>query len=263
MAIAVNLSHVPRGMIDRVLVILNTFDRGHEQQRLTDISRRCGLPLATTYRILQRLAVWGMLERTVDGNYQIGLRLWELGSLAPRSMELQHIARPFMHDLHTVTGFTVHLGIREGEEMVSVERFVSPAQRKRRPLLVGRRNALHTTAIGQVLLAYAPRDVQEQVLAGPLTPVTPYTCTDPRELRRMLERIRDQGYAISDRQINLTQIGVAAPVYAHGTGPIAALSVMTDLGLASTTSMTQAVRVTAAGITRALRQATAHHRTVS
>src|SRR5690625_3122022 len=190
MAITVDLSEVPRGMIDRVLVILNTFDRGREHQRLTDISRRCGLPLATTYRILQRLTVWGMLERTHDGDYQIGLRLWELGSLAPRSMELQHLARPYLHDLHAVTGYTVHLGIREGDEMVSVERFTAPTQRRRRPLLVGRRNRLHTTAIGQVLLAYAPDDVRDRVLEEPLEQVTPYTSVDPRQLLRTIERHR-------------------------------------------------------------------------
>lgn len=73
-----------RSLVDRALSVLSAFDRQNRTLTLSDISRRSGLPLATTHRIVNRLLSWGALERSDEGSYSIGLRLWETGTLAPR-----------------------------------------------------------------------------------------------------------------------------------------------------------------------------------
>lgn len=243
-----------RSLIDRAFAILGTFQGGRVRQSLSDISRRADLPIATTHRIVQRLTGWGALEREPDGRYRIGLRLWEVASLAPRSVGLQRLARPFLQDLYETTGYASHLAVREGLELVSIERFQSPRRRVRRPL-VGNRYPLHATAIGLVLLAYAPEDVRDEVISHGLEPITPRTYTDPATLLRVLAEIRASGYAVSDRQVDDIHVGFAAPVRTADGTVVAAVSLALDESGVDTKNLIHLVRLTATSISRALASA--------
>lgn len=238
-------------MIERAFTIIGTFQGGRIRQSLSEISRRTGLPIATCYRIVQRLTEWGALERDAENRYQIGLRLWEVASLAPRAVGLQRLARPYLQDLYETTGYASHLAIREGNELVSIERFQSPWRPTRRPL-VGGRYPMHATAIGQVLLAHAPGDIRDQVLSSELVPYTARTYTDRDLLERVLDDITRSGYAVSDRQIDEVHIGVAAPVRGAEGTVIAAVSLAFTEKDVDGKNMIHLVRLTAASISRAL-----------
>lgn len=69
--------------------------------RLAEISRHTGLPLTTAHRLVKELADWGALEREPGGGYRIGLRLWEIASLAPRGLGLREAALPHLSDWDT------------------------------------------------------------------------------------------------------------------------------------------------------------------
>lgn len=242
-----------RSVVDRAFAIIGTFRGGRVRQSLSELSRNSGVPVATCHRIVGRLSDWGALERDAEGKYRIGLRLWEVASLAPRSMGLQRIARPYMQVLYEITRCNVQLAIREGHELISVERFESPRKGLPRPR-VGGRYGLHATAIGMVLLAYAPEQVQAEVVGGELRRYTQYTYVDAAELARALEEVRRTGYAISDRQVDLEHVGVAAPVLAPEGTAVAALSLVFACGDADEKNMLHHARVTANGISRALRE---------
>lgn len=240
-----------RSLIDRAFAILGTFQGGRVRQSLSDISRRTGLPIATCHRIVKRLTDWGALERDADGKYNIGLRLWEVASLAPRSVGLQRLARPYLLDLYETTGYAAHLAIREGRELVSIERLQSPRRPVRRPL-TGGRYPLHATAIGLVLLAHAPDDVGAEVLAAPLPAYTARTYTDPVQLERLLGDIRRTGYAVSDRQVDDIHVGVAAPVHGADGSVVAAVSLALTEQDVDGKNMIHLVRLTATSISRTL-----------
>lgn len=240
-----------RSLIDRAFLVLGTFQGGRVRQSLSEIARRTDLPIATCHRIVKRLAEWGALERDGQGRYNIGLRLWEVASLAPRSVGLQRLARPYLLDLYETTGYAAHLAIREGLELVSIERLQSPRRQVRRPL-VGGRYPLHATAIGLVLLAYAPDDVRAEVLAGPLTAFTARTYVDGEELDRILGDIRRSGYAVSDRQVDNVHIGVAAPIRGADGSVVAAVSLALTEQDVDGKNMIHLVRLTATSISRAL-----------
>lgn len=240
-----------RSVVDRALSILGTFQGNRSRQALSDIARNSGLPIATCYRIVQRLVEWGALERDSENRYRIGLRLWEVASRAPRSVGLQRLARPFMLDLYETTGYAVHLAVREGTELVSIERFQNPRRVMRRPV-IGGRYQMHITAIGQVLLAFAPRDVQEVVLDGELTAFTPNTYTDRKVLERVLVDVRRAGYSVSDRQVDMENTSVAAPVRGVDGSVAASLSIAFPHGEANVQGMVHLARLTAASISRAL-----------
>ncbi|MCP9984575.1 IclR family transcriptional regulator [Actinomadura madurae] len=240
-----------RSVLRRALRILDVFEDAADGLSLSEISRRSGVPLTTTHRIVGELHEWGALERDDSGAYRIGLRLWEAASLAPRSVGLQRVALPFMQDLFETTHRGVHLAVREQDQVVFVERFVSPEVAGDRPR-VGGRYAMHATAVGLVLLAHAPLDLQEQVIGGPLARYTPHTCTSAGELRRLLAGVRRSGYAISDRQINPKYSSVAAPIHGPAGGVVAALSLILPYEEFNGPSVPHLVQASARGISRAL-----------
>lgn len=215
-----------RSAAGKVLAVLGAFGRGHEQLTLTQVARRAGLALSTTHRIVRELAEWGALERGPDGQWHIGLRLWEVASVSPRSQILRDVALPFMQDLYEATHENVQLAVREGTELVFVER-IAGHHSVELLTMVGARFPLVATGMGRVLLAHAPVEIQEAVLEAPLQPFTVHTVTDPRTLRAQLAAIKREHYVISDRQLSETTVAVAAPVRLGTTGPVhAALGIV-------------------------------------
>ncbi|WP_328475457.1 IclR family transcriptional regulator [Actinoplanes sp. NBC_00393] len=234
--------------------MLGCFSRERPALTLSQIARAVGLPVSTAHRLVAELVAWGGLERDPDGSYRIGLRVFELGALAPRGLALREAALPFMEDLYEVTHENVQLAVRDQDELVFVERF---AARDAVTVLtrVGGRFAMPPTGVGLVLLAHAPLDIQERVLAGPLTRYTAHTITEPRRLRQALAEVRRTGFAVSDRQVTGDAVSVAAPILAGDT-VVAALSVVVrGSSAAAVHHLTPMVRAAARGISRQLSRA--------
>jgi DNA-binding IclR family transcriptional regulator len=235
----------------RVLSVLDAFGPRHRMLSLSEIARRAGLTLPTAHRLVRELVEFGALERDPDGRYSVGLRLLELSALAPRGLELREVAFPYLDDLHQTTRGNVHLGVRDGVEVVYVE---TMRTRTRHPISsrVGDRWPLHASGMGLVLLAYADRDLQERVLAGPLERFTDLTVTDPRELRRRLAQIRRTGVAVARGQITLPNLAVAVPVH-RGDGEVtAAISVVVEAERARPRELAAALTQVSRAITRSL-----------
>jgi DNA-binding IclR family transcriptional regulator len=235
----------------RSFAVLEAFSPTSPALTLSEIARRAGLPLTTTHRLLAELCASRALERDGAGTYRIGLRLWEIASLAPRGVPLREAALPFLEDLYEVTHENVQLGVREGHDVVYIERI---AGRRAVGVLtrVGGRFPLHASGIGMVLLASAPEDVQRDVVEGPLRRFTDHTITDPARLKRALAQIRRDGVAISDRQVTDDAMSVAAPITDAGGEVIAALSVVAKAGDGVAARLAPAVRAAALGTSRAL-----------
>ncbi|MFD0969578.1 IclR family transcriptional regulator [Plantactinospora endophytica] len=236
----------------RALRLLEAFTPDRRELTLTELAARAGLPLTTTHRLVNDLAGWGAVERDADGRYHIGLRLWEIASLAPRGLGLREAALPFLEDLFQVTQENVQLAVREGFEVVYVERI---AGHSAVPVLtrVGGRFAMPPTGVGLVLLAHAPTDVQEAVLDAPLQRFTERTITSARELRRVLAEVRRTGIAISDRQVTMDALSIGAPVYGPTGDVVAAVSIVVRAPRPQRAGLIPVVRAAARGISRALR----------
>lgn len=234
----------------KVLALLDAFTPATPELTLSELARRAGVSLPTAHRRAQELVEWGALERGPDGRFHIGLRLWEVASLAPRGLGLREAAMPFLEDLYEVSHENVQLAVREGVELVFVERL---AGRTAVPVLtrVGGRFAMHATGVGLVLLAYAPPEVQEEVLCARLRPYSPKTVTDPVRLREMLADVRRNGYAVSDGQVTTDALSVAAPVRRQDA-VVAAVSLVVRADSAQPGALAPLVQAAARGISRAL-----------
>ncbi|MGY1689622.1 IclR family transcriptional regulator [Geodermatophilus sp. SYSU D01105] len=237
----------------RVLAVLDAFGPAHPTLTLSEISRRSGLALSTTHRLVGELRAWGALERGPDGRYGIGLRLLELGALAPHGLQLRELAVPYVDDLHQATRANVVLGVRDGSDVVYVEALRARGA-VRLMSRIGGRWPLHATGTGQVLLAFAGAEVQEQVLSGPLRRFTPQTIVDPVALRRTLAEVRRTGVAVAENQLTAESpaLAVAVPVRGAGDEVVAALGVTVAAGTAQPQTLVPVLNATARGISRAL-----------
>ncbi|GAB3160006.1 IclR family transcriptional regulator [Amycolatopsis stemonae] len=238
-------------MLGRALRVLGAFTPDRPVLRLSEIARRAGVPAATAHRVLREFCEWGALERDESGAYRVGLRLWELGSLAPRGLGLRERALPFLEDLSQITRENVQLAVREGTEVVYIERIAGTGAV---PVLtrVGGRFALTATGVGLVLLAHAPAEVQEDVLGSPIERYTTATVTDPDRLRHMLADVRTHGFSISERQVTLDSLSVGAPVHDGRGQVVAAVSLVVRHGSATPHTLAPLVMTSARAISRAL-----------
>jgi DNA-binding IclR family transcriptional regulator len=238
----------------KVLAVLGAFSHARPALRLADLARITGLPLSTTHRLVAELVTWGALERDDGGAYRVGLRVWELGALAPRGLGLREAALPFMEDLYEVTHENVQLAVREETDVVFVERI---AGHRAVPVLtaVGGRFPASATGVGLVLLAHAPPDVQERVLRTPIPRFSERTILEPAVLRRVLAEVRRSGFAVSNGQVTLDAVSVAAPITTPGGDVVAAVSIVVrGDGPSAVRPYTQLVQAAARGISRALAQ---------
>ncbi|MCF2532491.1 IclR family transcriptional regulator [Yinghuangia sp. KLBMP8922] len=236
---------------DRLLDILGVFTPGRSALTLTEIAGHTGLPLTTAHRLVATLARWGALERGDDGVYHVGLRLWEVASLAPRGVGLREAAMPFLEDLYEATHENVQLAVRDGMDAVYVERIFGRSAVGVHTR-VGARWPLHATGVGLVLLAYGPAELQEAYCARPLERFTRFTVTDPGELRRVLAQVRLENCAVSSRQITEDAVSVAAPVRDTKGAVTAAVSLVVPAAGTDPRRLIAAVRFAGLGIGRAL-----------
>ena len=243
----------PQGepVIDRALSLLSAFDAGQRRLSLAELSRRSGIPVSSTLRLAGHLVRWGALERDQEGRFCVGLRLLEVASLAPRGHGLRQVAMPFMSDLAEVTRQHVQLAVREGTEATLVERLsaheAAPVQYR-----IGGRLPLHSTAVGLVLLAFAPA-VQEEFLARPMAREPDHVLIPPEVMRRTLADVRRERLAIYRRQEQQEVIvAVAAPIFGADDSAVAALGVLLPERVAQPRRIGLAVRTTAQGISREL-----------
>jgi DNA-binding IclR family transcriptional regulator len=235
----------------RLLAVLDAFGPRSRALSLSEISRRSGLSLSTTHRLVHELLSWGALERDSNGRYSIGVRLLELAALAPRGLDLREAAFPILDDLHHRTRGNVHLGVRNGLEVVYVEAIRACATHPTNGR-IGDRWPMHATGTGLILLAFADRDLQEEALRRPLERFTPLTITDPAELRRKLAQVRQSGYAIAVGQITLPDVVVAVPVYDPFGDLAAAISVVVEAARAKPQVLVSMLADASSEITRRL-----------
>lgn len=234
----------------RALDLLGAFDPEHRSLTLSALARRAGMPLATAHRLVAELQRWGAVERRPGGAYVIGRRLWDLGLLAPVQSGLRQAASPFLHDLYGATLATVHLAVRDGGEVLYVDRLAGHVSV---PVVsrVGSRLPMHATGVGKVLLAHAGEEVVAGVL-GRLTRVTAYTITQPARLLDQLRRVRAEGYATTGEEMSLGACSVAVPVRGPDGDVVAALGIVVPDLRRERARLVAALQVAARGIGRTL-----------
>lgn len=238
-----------RSVTSKVVSILLTFADSNVQT-LTEIARLTGLPVSTAYRLVNELAAWGVLERTLEAQYRIGTPLKVLGNTAPVGPSLMERARRVMEDLAAATRTDVRLGVLEGTQVGYTERVCGSRGATR--FWGGRTAPAHATAMGKALLAFCPSTTVDSVLAEGLERYTPYTLTAPDQLRRTLTVTRLTRVALSRWELELGSSAIAVPVFGGGGAVVAALELKVRDLRNDLRALQPALLVAARGLSREL-----------
>lgn len=207
-------------MLARAGTILDAFDAGSPVLRLSELAARAGLPKSTVHRFAEQLLDLGWLERAAGG-YRVGIRLFEVGGLADRRNRLRDKALGHLHVLSVSTGCAAHLGVLDSGEVVYLEKL--PIRGLTIPTRDGGRMPAHCTALGKVMLAFAPPAETERVIGAGLEARTEATIVDAGRLRTELDTIRSRGVAYDREEACRGVSCVAAPIRGAGRA-IAAVS---------------------------------------
>lgn len=240
-----------RSVSSRLLEVLFAFQPGRRALSLSDLVQITGIPHATTRRLVLELVAAGAVERRADGLYTVGLRLWRLGTLAPRTESLRAIAYPFLEDLNAALQQHVQLAVLEGDHAVVIERLSGP-HAIRVASRVGGELPLHGTGVGKVLLSHAGPEFIDAVLDRPLRRFTPQTVVDPKELRREFAACRQTGTAVVKSELTVEADSVATRVVDGEGRVVAALAVVVRSGSVELQAAIPSVIATGLGLSRML-----------
>jgi DNA-binding IclR family transcriptional regulator len=202
-----------RSVTDKLSAILSAFEQERRPLSLTEVAEHAELPLSSAHRMVGEMVTKGLLTRTPDNRYQVGLRLWGLAQSVGH--QLRETAHPYVQDLYSLTGETSHLAIRDGREVLYIFRLYG-TKRMARSSWSGGRLPLHTTAVGKVILAHEEKWVQDAFLDLQMGQSTRNTITHPATLARDLEQIRAQGYATTFEEQRIGTCSIAVPVFHSG-----------------------------------------------
>jgi IclR family pca regulon transcriptional regulator len=241
----------------RGLDILILFTRETPSLTLTEITHRTGLNKATVFRFVATLEQAGYLVRDPETKrYTPGLKVLQLGFAAISSLELRQVARPFLEELSQRVGETVSLSILDGTEIIYVDR-VRNRQIVGVVLGLGSRLPAHCTSMGKAMLANLEHvELEDRLGQAALRPCTPKSLVDSGTLNSELEKIRQQGYAINDEELEIGLRAVAAPIWDSSNKVCGAINVTGSAAMISSKrlihDLAPEVMKTASGISLAL-----------
>jgi IclR family acetate operon transcriptional repressor len=208
----------PVGSVARAIALLDAVAESDGGARVNELARRIGVNPSTASRLLSTLEAGGLVERTPEGPYRLGLKLVALSDRVLGQLDVRDRARPWLIWLVEETGETATLSVPGGGQAITVDFVPSPSSVVSLARL-GRPSVAHATAAGKVMLAFW----FDQLAVAELTAYTERTITDPRRLAEELERVRSAGVAeaAGEREPDLNAL--AAPVLGRGDELVAIL----------------------------------------
>lgn len=213
-------------VLERMFSLLDVLSAQNEPMSLKGISDATGLHPSTTHRILNDLTLGRFVERPQPGTYRLGMRLLELGNLVKARLDVREAALGPMRELHRLTHQPVNLSVRQGDEIVYIERSYSERSGMQVVRAIGGRAPLHLTSVGKLFLAHDdPQRVRAYATRTGLVGHTRNSITDVTRLERELAHVREQGVARDDEELELGVRCLASGIYDDQGKLVAGLSV--------------------------------------
>jgi IclR family acetate operon transcriptional repressor len=209
----------------RALTLLERLSEAPGGVSLTDLSQQLGMPAATVHRLLSTFEEFDFVEQDAEpGMWFIGLKAFTVGNAFLKRRDFVASARPHMHRLVEQCGETVNLGVIDQGEVVFISQ-VESQEVMRMIVRLGSRSPIHASGVGKALLANMP----EQRVAGilqrrGLERYTDHTIDNPAALRKELEQVRQQGYALDDEEHAVGLRCIASPIFDENGQALAAIS---------------------------------------
>ncbi|WP_103044836.1 IclR family transcriptional regulator domain-containing protein [Comamonas faecalis] len=213
-------------VLERMFQLIDVLASREEAITLKEISERTGLHPSTTHRILNDLAIGRFVDHPESGSYRLGMRLLELGNLVKARLSVRDAAMAPMRQLHKLTQQPINLSVRQGDEIVYIERAYSERSGMQVVRAIGGHAPLHLTSIGKLFLAADdPQRVRAYATRTGLPGHTHNSITQLAALERELAKVRQHGVARDNEELELGVRCMAAGVYDDQGELVAGLSV--------------------------------------
>jgi DNA-binding IclR family transcriptional regulator len=200
-------------VIERLFSLMDVLASREDAISLKEISEKTGLHPSTAHRILNDLTIGRFVDRPEPGSYRLGMRLLELGNMVKARLNVRDAALAPMRDLHKLIQQPVNLSMRQGDEIVYIERAFSERSGMQVVRAIGGRAPLHLTSVGKLFLAADdPRNVRAYATRTGLAGHTRNSLTDSTRLERELALVRARGYARDNEELELGVRCIAAGI---------------------------------------------------
>jgi IclR family acetate operon transcriptional repressor len=214
-----------------------------------DFARKLKIPYSSIFNLLTTMEKFGFVRRDEDtGKYYLGLKLLSLAGIPSRELSLRDMIAPLLQEMVRATGVTGHLAILDRGEAVYIDR-VEPDSYIKINTWIGKRNFIHSSAVGKALVAFRSEGEINELLHAGLPKRTPHTITTVKRLRQELARVRTVGYATDQQEDERGGFCVAAPIFNASGTVVAALglsAVATQLPASRFPELGETVRTFAA-----------------
>lgn len=218
-------------VIERMFILMDVLASREEAVSLKEISEKTGLHPSTAHRILNDLAIGRFVDRPQPGTYRLGMRLLELGNLVKGRLNVRDAAMAPMRDLHKQIQQPVNLSVRQGDEIVYIERAYSERSGMQVVRAIGGHAPLHLTSVGKLFLAADdPQRVRAYATRTGLSGHTKNSITQLPVLERELSKVRQYGVARDDEELELGVRCMAAGIYDDQGKLVAGLSISAPTG---------------------------------
>lgn len=213
-------------VIGRMFTLLEILAGREEAVSLKEIAEKSGLHPSTAHRILNDLTVGRFVDRPMAGSYRLGMRLLELGNLVKARLSVRDAALAPMRELHRLIQQPVNLSMRQGDEIVYVERAYSERSGMQVVRAIGGRAPLHLTSVGKLFLAFDdPQRLRAYATRTGLPGHTHNSLTQLTALERELSKARQYGIARDNEELEMGVRCMAAGIYDDQNKLIAGLSI--------------------------------------
>jgi DNA-binding IclR family transcriptional regulator len=213
-------------VLERMFTLIDVLASREDAISLKEISERTGLHPSTAHRILNDLAVGRFVDRPEAGSYRLGMRLLELGNLVKDRLNIRDVAIQPMRELYKLIQQPVNLSVRQGDEIMYVDRAFGERSGMQVVRAIGGRAPLHLTSVGKLFLAMdEPQRVRAYATRTGLSGQTRNSITQLPALERELTKVRQYGVARDNEELELGVRCMASGIYDDQGKLIAGLSI--------------------------------------
>lgn len=213
-------------VIERMFTLMNVLASKEEAMTLKEIAEKAGLHPSTAHRLLNDLTTGRFVDRSQPGSYRLGMRLLELGNLVKNRLNVRDAALVPMRELHKLIQQPVNLSMRQGDEIVYIERAYSERSGMQVVRAIGGHAPLHLTSVGKLFLAADdPQRVRAYATRTGLSGHTKNSFTQLPALERELTKVRQWGHAHDNEELELGVRCMAAGVFDDQGTLVAGLSI--------------------------------------
>ena len=213
-------------VIERLFSLMDVLASREDAISLKEISEKTGLHPSTAHRILNDLTIGRFVDRPEPGSYRLGMRLLELGNMVKARLNVRDAALAPMRDLHKLIQQPVNLSMRQGDEIVYIERAYSERSGMQVVRAIGGRAPLHLTSVGKLFLSVdEPMKVRSYATRTGLSGHTKNSITQLPILERELSKVRQYGIARDNEELELGVRCIAAGIYDDQGKLLAGLSI--------------------------------------